>query len=64
MNPAWDVFEQRIAALEGGVAALATAPGQAAITYSILNIARSGDGIVSANSLIADLGQGLAFSQQ
>lgn len=51
MNPTWDVFEQRIAALEGGVAALATASGQAAITYAILNIARSGDEIISANSL-------------
>jgi O-acetylhomoserine (thiol)-lyase len=51
MNPTWDVFEQRIAALEGGVAALATASGQAAITYSILNIARSGDEIISGNSL-------------
>lgn len=51
MNPTWDVFEQRIAALEGGVAALATASGQAAITYSILNIARTGDEIISANSL-------------
>ncbi|MCL5046975.1 MAG: homocysteine synthase [Actinobacteria bacterium] len=51
MNPTNDVFEQRIAALEGGVGALATASGQAAITYSILNIARSGDEIVSATSL-------------
>jgi len=51
MNPTQDVFEQRVAALEGGVGALATASGQAAITYSILNIARSGDEIVSATSL-------------
>lgn len=51
MNPTWDVFEQRVAALEGGVAALATASGSAAITFSILNIARAGDEIVSANSL-------------
>lgn len=50
-NPTWDVFEQRIAALEGGVGALATASGASAITYSILNIARSGDEIVSAISL-------------
>ena len=50
-NPTWDVFEQRIAALEGGVGALATASGAAAITLSILNIARSGDEIVSAISL-------------
>ena len=51
MNPTSDVFEQRIAALEGGVAALATASGSAAITYSILNIAGSGDHIVSSKTL-------------
>jgi O-acetylhomoserine (thiol)-lyase len=45
------VFENRIAALEGGVAALATASGAAAITYSILNIAGTGDEIVSASTL-------------
>lgn len=51
MNPTTDVFEQRIAALEGGVGALATASGSAAILYSILNIARSGDEIVAASTL-------------
>ncbi len=51
MNPTNDVFEQRIAALEGGVAALAVASGSAAITYSVLNIAGSGDEIVSASTL-------------
>lgn len=51
MNPTTDVFEKRIAALEGGVGALAVASGQAAITYAILNIAGSGDEIVSATSL-------------
>lgn len=51
MNPTNDVFEQRIAALEGGSAALATASGAAAITYSILNIAGAGDHIVSASTL-------------
>jgi O-acetylhomoserine (thiol)-lyase len=51
MNPTSDVFEQRIAALEGAPAALAVASGQAAITYSILNIAEAGDEIVSATSL-------------
>lgn len=51
MNPTQDVFEKRIAALEGGVAALATSSGQSAITFSILNIAGSGDEIVSASSL-------------
>jgi O-acetylhomoserine (thiol)-lyase len=51
MNPTTDVFEKRIAALEGAPAALATASGQAAITYSILNIAEAGDEIVSAASI-------------
>lgn len=47
-NPTSDVFEQRIAALEGGVAALATASGSAAIHYAVTNIAHTGDHIVSA----------------
>jgi O-acetylhomoserine (thiol)-lyase len=51
MNPTTDVFEQRVAALEGGVGALATASGQAAITLAILNIASAGQEIVSATSL-------------
>ena len=51
MNPTTDVFEKRIAALEGAPAALAVSSGQAAITYSILNIAGAGDEIVSASSL-------------
>ena len=51
MNPTNDVFEQRIAALEGGVGALAVASGSAAITYSVLNIANAGDNIVSASTL-------------
>ncbi|CAM3035805.1 homocysteine synthase [Paenibacillus sediminis] len=51
MNPTTDVFESRIAALEGGVGALATASGQAAITFSILNIAGAGDEIVSSSTL-------------
>lgn len=51
MNPTTDVLEQRIAALEGGVGALATASGSAAITYSILNIAKAGDHIVAASTL-------------
>jgi O-acetylhomoserine (thiol)-lyase len=51
MNPTTDVFEQRIAALEGGVAALAVASGQAAETLSILNIAGAGDNIVSSTDL-------------
>lgn len=50
-NPTVDVFEKRIAALEGGVGALATASGAAAVTYSILNIAGAGDEIVSASTV-------------
>ena len=51
MNPTTDVFEKRIAALEGGIGALAVASGSAAITYSILNIAGAGDEIVAASTL-------------
>ena len=51
MNPTNDVFERRIAALEGGVAALAVASGQAAISLALLAITRVGDEIVSANNL-------------
>jgi len=51
MNPTSDVFEKRIAALEGGVAGLATASGAAAITYAVQNIARAGDHIVSSGTV-------------
>ncbi len=51
MNPTSSVFEERIAALEGGAAALATASGSAAITYAIQNIARAGDHVVSSANL-------------
>ena len=51
MNPTSDVFEQRVAALEGGVGALATASGQAAISLALLTLAHSGDEIVSSSSL-------------
>ena len=50
-NPTQDVFEQRIAALEGGVAALAVASGAAAITYAIQNLAQAGDHIVSSKTI-------------
>lgn len=51
MNPTTDVFEKRIAAIEGGTGALATASGAAAITYAILNLTLPGDEIVSADNL-------------
>ena len=51
MNPTSDVFEQRIAALEGGAAALAVATGSAAITYAIQNIALAGDHVVASHNL-------------
>ena len=51
MNPTEDVFEKRVAALEGGVGALATSSGLAAILYAILNVANAGDEIVAASTL-------------
>src|SRR5512141_1086736 len=51
MNPTTDVFEQRVAALEGGEAALAVASGQSAISLALLTLAHTGDEIVSATSL-------------
>ncbi|MDK2990075.1 MAG: O-acetylhomoserine (thiol)-lyase, partial [Methanoculleus sp.] len=50
-NPTTDVFEKRIAAIEGGRAAVATASGQAAITYALLAVTRPGDEIVAADNL-------------
>ena len=50
-NPTQDVFEQRVAALEGGVAALAVASGAAAVTYTILALAGAGDHVVAANNI-------------
>ena len=50
-NPTEDVFEQRMAALEGGVAALAVASGAAALSYTFQNLAQSGDHIVAANNI-------------
>ncbi len=51
MNPTTDVFEKRVAALEGGAAGLATASGQAAETLTLLTLAAAGDEIVSTTSL-------------
>jgi O-acetylhomoserine (thiol)-lyase len=51
MNPTTDVLEQRVAALEGGVAALAVASGQAASAFSLQNLARAGDNVVSSTDL-------------
>ena len=51
MNPTSDVFEKRVAALEGGIAALATASGASAITYAVQNIATAGSHIVSSTNL-------------
>lgn len=51
MNPTSDVLEQRLAALEGGIAALTVASGQAAITYAVLTIAEAGDNIIATSTL-------------
>src|SRR5580698_5013173 len=51
MNPTQDVLEQRLAALEGGIGALALASGQAAVTYSVLTITEAGDNIVASRAL-------------
>ena len=51
MNPTTDVFERRVAAVEGGVAALGVASGQSSITFALLNITRVGDEIVAGNNL-------------
>jgi len=51
MNPTTDVFERRVAAIEGGTGALAVSSGQAAITFALLNVSRPGDNIVAANNL-------------
>ncbi|MCB2427531.1 O-acetylhomoserine aminocarboxypropyltransferase/cysteine synthase family protein [Methylophaga pinxianii] len=51
MNPTWDVLEKRVAALEGGLAALATSAGSAAIHYAIITIAEAGDNIVTTPQL-------------
>src|SRR5271157_6527423 len=51
MNPTTDVLEQRLAAIEGGVAALAVASGQAASAFSLQNLARAGDNVVASTDL-------------
>lgn len=50
-NSTQDVFEKRVAALEGGIAALAVASGAAAITYALQNVAQNGDHIIAADNL-------------
>jgi O-acetylhomoserine (thiol)-lyase len=62
MNPTTDVLEQRIAAMEGGVAALCVASGQAAVVYSILNIAKAGDHVVSSASLYGGTYNAFAYT--
>jgi O-acetylhomoserine (thiol)-lyase len=62
MNPTTDVLEQRIAALEGGVAALGVASGQAAVVYSLLNIAKAGDHVISSASLYGGTYNAFAFT--
>ena len=54
-NPTEDIFEQRIAALEGGVAALAVASGAAALAYTFQTLAKQGDHIVAANTTILNI---------
>ncbi len=56
-NPTQDAFEQRLAELEGGAAALALSSGQAASAFAILNVARTGDNIVSAAGLYGGTGR-------
>jgi O-acetylhomoserine (thiol)-lyase len=51
MNPTWNVLEERLTALEGGVASLVVASGAAAVTYSVLNVCRTGDNIVALSTL-------------
>jgi O-acetylhomoserine (thiol)-lyase len=51
MNPTWDVLEQRMAAMEGGIAACVLASGQAAVTYSVMNVCRAGDNVVALSTL-------------
>jgi len=51
MNPTWDVLEKRVAAMEGGIAALATSAGSAAINYALLTLAEAGDNIISTPQL-------------
>jgi O-acetylhomoserine (thiol)-lyase len=51
MNPTWDVLEQRVAQLEGGIAACALASGQAAVAYSLMNVCRAGDNVITEPQL-------------
>ena len=63
-NPTEDVFEKRIAALEGGTAALAVASGAAAVTYAIENVALAGDHIVAAKNIYGGTYNLITASQQ
>jgi len=51
MNPTWNVLEERLAALQGGIAALVLASGQAAVLYSVLNVTRAGDNIIATSTI-------------
>jgi O-acetylhomoserine (thiol)-lyase len=51
MNPTWNVLEERLAALQGGIASLVLASGQAAVLYSVLNVTRAGDNIISTSTI-------------
>jgi O-acetylhomoserine (thiol)-lyase len=64
MNPTTDVFEKRVAALEGGVGALATSSGQAAQFLAITNIAGAGDNIVSTSFLYGGTYNHLRYSSE
>lgn len=64
MNPTTEVFEERIAALEGGIGALATASGAAAITYAIQNIAGAGDHVIASNRIYGGTYNLLAYTLQ
>ena len=57
MNPTSDVLEKRVAAMEGGIGALALASGSAATTYAIMTICEAGDNIISTSTLYGEIGR-------